>query len=207
MAPARGSAISHSTIEGHTVRYTYPHVIDNGAGERLTFARRTMGTTGDRLEGETAVEPGAGPPMHVHHLTTEAFVVRSGLIGYQRLGEAEQFAGPGESVVFPAGVAHRFWNAGTETLHCDAWLEPAYNAEYILTELFRSMRAHGNGRPALLDVAFLMCRYRSEVRMVGVPVVVERVLNPVLAAVSALLGRCRRFAGAPTPVRLRAPAR
>ena len=48
-------------------RYTYPHIIENGAGERLTFLRRVTGATGDRLEGENVVEPGAGPIMHVHY--------------------------------------------------------------------------------------------------------------------------------------------
>ena len=42
--------------------YAYPHTLENGAGERLTFLRRVPGTTGDRLEVENVVEPGAGPP-------------------------------------------------------------------------------------------------------------------------------------------------
>ena len=28
-------------------RYTYPHTIDNGAGERLTFFRRVPGANGE----------------------------------------------------------------------------------------------------------------------------------------------------------------
>ena len=39
-------------------RYTYPHTIDNGAGERLTFLRRVPGVAGDRLEVENVVAPG-----------------------------------------------------------------------------------------------------------------------------------------------------
>ena len=38
--------------------------------------------------------------MHVHYCQDEALTVRTGRIGYQRLGEAPQFAGPGETVVF-----------------------------------------------------------------------------------------------------------
>ncbi|MGZ8379900.1 MAG: cupin domain-containing protein, partial [Gemmatirosa sp.] len=67
-------------------RYTYPHTIDNGAGERLTFLRRVPGVRGDRLEGENVVAPGAGPPMHVHYWQEEALTVQRGRIGYQRLG-------------------------------------------------------------------------------------------------------------------------
>jgi hypothetical protein len=78
-------------------RYTYPHAIENGAGERLTFLRRVPGPAGDRIEAENLVKPGAGPPMHVHHYQEEALTVQQGSIGYQRLGEPAQFAGPGET--------------------------------------------------------------------------------------------------------------
>jgi quercetin dioxygenase-like cupin family protein len=68
-------------------RYRLPHTIDNGAGERLVFTRRVRGVRGVRLEGETTVQPGAGPPMHVHHLQDEGFTVVEGRLGYQRDGQ------------------------------------------------------------------------------------------------------------------------
>ncbi|HET8625525.1 MAG TPA: hypothetical protein VFM14_18335 [Gemmatimonadales bacterium] len=46
-------------------RYTYPHTIENGAGEQLTFSRKVWGSTGDRLEGGNVVKPGVGPPMQL----------------------------------------------------------------------------------------------------------------------------------------------
>ena len=55
--------------------HTYPHTIDNGAGERLTFIRRVGDSVGDRLEVENLVDPGCGPPMHVHHGQEEALTV------------------------------------------------------------------------------------------------------------------------------------
>jgi hypothetical protein len=51
--------------------YTYPHTIENGAGERLTFVRRVQDPVGDRLEVENLVKPGSGPPMHVHNYQEE----------------------------------------------------------------------------------------------------------------------------------------
>src|SRR5215207_3852060 len=134
-------------------RYTYPHIIENGAGERLTFERRVIGANGERLEGTTVVEPGAGPPMHVHFLQEEGFTVEQGRIGYQRLGEAPQFAEPGESIVFKAGVPHKFWNARTDQLRCTAYIEPVDSAEYLLSELVASAQRNG-GRPSLFDAAF-----------------------------------------------------
>src|SRR4051794_18218659 len=102
-------------------RYTYPHVIDNGAGECLTFLRRLRVSVGERLEVENVVKPGSGPPMHIHHYQEEALTVKHGRIGYQRLGEQAQFAGPGETVTFKAGEAHKFWNAGESDLRCSGY--------------------------------------------------------------------------------------
>lgn len=184
-------------------RYTYPHVIENGGGERLVFHRRVRGATGERLEGENFVRPGAGPPMHVHHLQQEALTVVSGRIGFQRPGEPAQFAGPGEHVVFKAGDAHKFWNAGDDVLHCTAYIEPPDNIEFFLGELFASTARHGGARPGLFDVAFLLTRYRSEFSMLEIPAVVQRLVFPVVVATGHVLGKYRRFAAAPEPVQAR----
>src|SRR5918998_2534528 len=74
--------------------YNYPHTIENGAGERITFVRRVQAPSGDRLEVENLVKPGSGPPMHVHYHQEEALTVRQGRIGYQRGGGAPRVAGP-----------------------------------------------------------------------------------------------------------------
>jgi uncharacterized cupin superfamily protein len=188
-------------------RYRYPHTIENGAGERLTFLRRVPGSAGDRLEVENVVGPGAGPPMHVHHRQTESLTVVEGRIGYQRPGEPPQYAGPGATVSFAAGEAHRFWNAGEDPLRCTGHIEPAGNVEYFLTEIYASIRRHGGTRPGAFDAAFLTTHYASEFAMVDIPAVARRVVMPVLAALGRLLGRDRRYADAPEPLpRGRRPA-
>jgi uncharacterized cupin superfamily protein len=181
-------------------RYSYPHTIENGAGERITFVRQVGGTAGDRLEGENVVKPGAGPPMHVHHLQEEVLTVRQGRMGYQRPGEAARYAGPGETVAFAPGEGHKFWNAGDGDLLCTGHIEPAHNVEYYLTEMFASMRRHGGGRPGLFDVAFLATRFRSEYAVLEIPLAVQRVAFPVLVVLGRLLGRYGRYADAPPPL-------
>ena len=181
--------------------HTYPHTIENGAGERLRFFRRVPGPNGDRLEGDNVVAPGAGPPMHVHHLQEEALTVLEGQLGYERPGQPARFAGPGETVVFGAGEAHRFWNAGEEVLRCAAWIEPADNVEYFLGAIFESQKQSGGARPNLLDAAFLARRYRNEFGLLEIPAPVQRCVFPVLVAVGRLLGRYEKYADAPEPVR------
>jgi len=184
-------------------RYRYPHTIENGAGERLTFLRRVPGPAGDRLEVENVVEPGAGPPMHVHHRQAESLTVVEGRIGYQRPGEPPQYAGPGATVAFAAGEAHRFWNAGEGPLRCTGYIEPADNVEYFLTEIYASTRRQGGARPDPFDAAFLTTRYRAEFAMVDIPAAVQRLVFPVQVALGRLLGRYARYADAPDPIATR----
>ena len=181
-------------------RFTYPHVIENGHGETLVFARRILTASGDRLEGWNVVKPGAGAAMHVHHHQEEGFTVEQGTLAYQRAGEAPQIARSGERVVFRAGEPHRFWNAGTDDLICAAYLEPADNVEYFLSELFASAKQNTTARPRLFDAAYLAHRYRSEYRMFAVPQFVQSLVFPVLVLVGTLLGKFEKYADAPRPI-------
>ena len=178
---------------------TYPHTIDNGAGERLTFLRRVPGPAGDRLEVENVVEPGHGPPMHVHHHQQESLTVQQGRIGYQRPGEPPRFAERGETVVFAPGEAHRFWNAGREDLRCTGHIEPAGNVEYFLTAIYESQRANGGSRPDTFEAAFLARRFAGEFGMTDVPAAARRFVFPALVMVGRLLGRYGKYAEAPEP--------
>ncbi len=184
---------------------TYPRTIDNGGGERLTFVARRRDERGEYLEGHNTVAPGAGPPMHVHHRQEESLTVERGTLGYQRKGHPEQTARPGETVTFPPGDAHRYWNAGDDELECGGVIRPPDNAEYFLGEIFASTKRHGGKRPGIFDAAYLSHRYRSEFEMLEAPAPVRRLVFPVIAAVGTLLGLHRRFTGAPEPVR-RPPA-
>jgi quercetin dioxygenase-like cupin family protein len=180
---------------------TYPHTIDNGGGERLTFLRRVQGPAGDRLEVESVVEPGSGPPMHAHHYQEEAITVEEGTLAYERPGEPPQFAGPGETVVFGPGEAHRFWNPGNEKLRASGYIEPADNVEYFLAAMYESQRENGGSRPGPFEAAFLARRFRSEFGMAEIPAAVQRLVFPVLVSVGRLLGRYSRYADAPEPVK------
>ena len=182
--------------------YTYPHTIDNGSGERITFLRRVTTPDGERLEVENTVSPGGGPPMHVHYHQEEALTVQAGRIGYQRPGEPEQFAGPGETVVFAAGEPHRFWNAGPDELRCTGYIQPPDNVEYFLGAIYDSQRRRGGGRPDPFEAAFLTRRYRSEFAMVDISAAVQRFVFPLQVLVGRLLGKYERYAHAPEPRRV-----
>jgi mannose-6-phosphate isomerase-like protein (cupin superfamily) len=56
--------------------------------------------------------PGGGPPLHVHSREDEFFLVVEGQISYF-VDDQWTEVGPGGSVYFPRGSAHRYRNVGT----------------------------------------------------------------------------------------------
>jgi len=180
--------------------HTYPHKIENGEGEVLTFLGVVRHRDGDRMELEMLAPPDVGAPMHLHHLQEEAMTVVAGKLGLQFAGEQPRYAEPGETIILKRGVGHRWWNAGTTELRCTGWAKPPNNIEYFLTALFDSMKRGGRRRPGLFDAAFLLTRYRSEIRMLDIPAVVQKVAFPVLLALGTILGKYDKFKDAPEPV-------
>jgi hypothetical protein len=177
----------------------YPRRIDNGAGEQLTFVAVGRDERGEFLEVRNVVALGAGPPMHVHRLQEEAGTVERGRLGYVIEGEPERSAGPGDSVAFAPGggapLPER--RRGGARLHGDY---PPARQRRVLTEVFASTRRAGGKRPGVFDAAYLSHRYAGEFAITAVPAPVRRFVFPVIVAAGRLLGRHRRFAGAPEPL-------
>jgi len=179
----------------------YPRTVENGAGETLVFLGTESMPEGERINITGSARRGAGPPMHVHYLQDEIVTVEAGRVGYQVLGQEQKFAGPGETIAWPAGTAHRWWNAGDTEARMTGWCTPPGNVEYYLTGIFDSMKQNSGKRPNVFDAAFLMTRYKSEFAMVDIPKPVQKILMPLLCAIGSLLGKYRKFKDAPKPVR------
>ena len=180
----------------------YPIVIESGTGEQFTFLRRYVENDVEYLEAVNMVNPGSGPPMHVHHLQDESITVIEGLLAGLVLGEEVKYYHPGETVFFARGVAHKFWNAGETMLKCKGFISPVYNFEYFLTEIYRSTREGGQGRPQTFDAAFLLNRYKSEFDMFDIPWFVKKIIFPLTRFTGSLKGLHKRYANAPQPVKI-----
>lgn len=183
----------------NVVLYNYPHAIDNGSGELLTFVKHVKDGSEDYLEVENVVQPNAGPPMHVHFKQEETITIIKGKMATQTPGKEPQYFEAGATVSFKPGDIHRFWNAGSEPLIGKGYVKPAHNIEYFLTQIFASTKANGGTRPGTFDTAFLLDRYKSEFDMFAIPPFVKKVIFPVALFFGKLLGKHKKFAGAPEP--------
>ena len=79
------------------------------------------------------LDPGRGPRLH-RHAYPEVFVIQEGRAVYEAGGERRE-VGPGDVVVVPAGVAHRFESTGEVPLRqLSLHLAPAMLTEWLEKE-------------------------------------------------------------------------
>ena len=130
--------------------HTYPHKIENGEGEVITFLGVVRDRDGDRMEVELLAPPNVGAPMHLHHLQEEAITVVAGKLGLQFAGEQPRYAEPGETIILKRAVGHRWWNAGTTELRCTWWATPPEQPRVLSHGSLRFDEAEWTKTPGLL---------------------------------------------------------
>jgi hypothetical protein len=182
------------------MKISYPHVIQNCLGEKIIFHAVQKEPDGDKVIVENFVTPGHGPLMHTHFLQEEELTVVKGKIGYQILGQAEQYANEGETVLFQRGTPHRFWNAGQEILNCKGWIKPANTIVFFLSAIYAAQNKSGKAQPETFDSAYLLTRYAKEYDLPEIPKLVKKTVIPLTYLLGRILGKYKHFKDAPEPV-------
>lgn len=168
-------------------------------GEKLQMWRE-LGEDGQevlRLRG--SLPPGReGPPPHVHAGQAEDGMVTAGVLRAQVGGE-QKTVRAGESAVFPAGVAHAWWNGGPELLEFEGRAVPAGDLDRYLQGVFAVLNASEKDRPSVFHFAHVAWRHRHTQRTEQPPVLVQRLLLPLIVLLGHVLGKYRGDAwpGAP----------
>jgi mannose-6-phosphate isomerase-like protein (cupin superfamily) len=169
------------------------------SGETIEFIRTSADTGGELLAIDLTLTPdGHVPGTHVHPEQEERFEVRSGTMKF-KLGFKTIVAGPGETVVVPAGKRHRFSNAGDDDAHVHVEVRPALRMEELFettVALADEGRVLSTGMPKPLELALFIREYEREVRAPFPPPWAVRIATAPLAALARRLGRDRRYRGA-----------
>ena len=157
-------------------------------GETLVFRTTSADSNGERVVVETLVEPhGAVAAAHVHPAQDELFEVLGGEVEF-RLGKQTVVARPGDRVLVPAGMPHRFRNVGEETAHFVCEITPALEFEQLIETMF-SLAADGKvnrkGMPNPLRLAVIARHHFGDVRLPFPPAWLQR----LGLALGAPLGR------------------
>lgn len=181
------------------MNFNLPHTIENGLGEKIVFQEIIPEHGVEKLIVKGYCAPGGGPAMHVHYLQDEGFTVVKGNLSYEIQGKKPVQVSVGQSVVFPRGVPHRFWNDGKEELEIQGWLQPANNVVFFLSTLYAAQKKAGSDRPELFDAAFLSTQYKSEFEATSIPLFVRKVIMPLTYIIGKLSGKYKKFKNAPAP--------
>jgi mannose-6-phosphate isomerase-like protein (cupin superfamily) len=163
-------------------------IVNPVTGERLVFELTSNATNGEYTLFDTFVEPGGTvAAAHVHPYQTEIFTVVEGRLGVKR-GREKLELGPGEVALIDPGLAHKFWNAGEETLRFRAEVRPALQFESLIETMF-GLAADGKtnqkGMPGPLRLAVIANHHFDVVRLPIVP----HFLQQLALLPGALLGR------------------
>jgi mannose-6-phosphate isomerase-like protein (cupin superfamily) len=103
-------------------------------GEHLTFKVRGADTDQAVALLEDTVQPGYGPPPHIHLHENEAFYVLAGEFTFT-LGERTMPAPPGTLLTVPKGQLHTFQNVGATPGRLLALVWPAVAFEGFVAEV------------------------------------------------------------------------
>jgi quercetin dioxygenase-like cupin family protein len=160
-------------------------------GETLVFRTTSADSNGERVVVETLVEPnGAVAAAHVHPAQDELFEVLGGEVEF-RLGKKTVVAKPGDRVLVPAGMPHRFRSVGEETAHFVCEITPALDFEQLIETMF-SLAADGKvnrkGMPNPLRLAVIARHHFGDVRLPFPPAWMQRLGLALGAPLGRLFG-------------------
>lgn len=131
-----------------------------------------------------------GPPLHQHFQEREEGMVKAGMLG-ARVGDKELIVPAGGSAVFPAGVSHKWWNAGEDLLELSGRVIPAVDLDRYLQAVFAILNASSTGRPSVFYIAHALWRHRQTQASLVPPRFVQRILFPVVLLIGRILGKYR----------------
>ena len=106
------------------------------------------------------------PGAHVHPAQEERFEIVSGTMKFRMNGK-KIVAGPGETVVVPAGARHKFANGGDEEVQVRVTVTPAMKMEDLLENtiaLAEEGKTNRKGMPKPVHLALFVREYEREVR-------------------------------------------
>jgi mannose-6-phosphate isomerase-like protein (cupin superfamily) len=156
---------------------------------RLRRLRDARGETILAIDG--SLPPGmAGPPLHVHFHQREEGSVKAGSVGAQ-IGSEKVVVPAGGTAVFPAGIVHKWWNAGDDLLELSGRAIPAVDLDRYLQAIFAVVNASPSGRPSIFYLAHVVWRHRHTQALASPPRIIQFAVFPLVLLVGFVLGKYR----------------
>jgi mannose-6-phosphate isomerase-like protein (cupin superfamily) len=156
---------------------------------RMRRVRDSQGHTILALDGSLPARA-SGPPLHIHFHEREEINVKAGTLGAQ-VGTEKIIVPTGGTAVLPAGVVHKWWNAGDDLLEISGRAVPANELDRFFQALFAVLDASPSGRPSIFYIAHVLSRHRHTQAVMVPPRAIQRVVFPLVLLVGRVLGKYR----------------
>ena len=160
-------------------------------GQVMIFRETGAETNGALLEIE-CFNPKSDErePVHIHPKQESSNEVITGKLHFWVDGK-ECTIGPGEQIVIPPGVPHRFWNEDNEVAHHIGRFSPALNIAGFFDTLFalaRDGKLNKNGIPNFFHACVIVLAHKDEIRLTKPPWIIQYFTYLLLAPIGRLLG-------------------
>jgi mannose-6-phosphate isomerase-like protein (cupin superfamily) len=163
-------------------------LINRHTGERLQ-CRRVVRDGVWCLELKGSLPPRQdGPPLHIHYYEHEEGTVVAGTLGAVVDGRQVRVE-TGGRVLLPMRSAHRWWNAGDETLVFEGVARPVVDLDVYFAGAFDVLNRSPANRPSLFYMAHLAWRHRKTQAVLLAPRWVQAIVVPLVVFVGSILGR------------------
>jgi mannose-6-phosphate isomerase-like protein (cupin superfamily) len=160
-------------------------------GESITFTATTRDSAEDVVRFTWRSAPGGSITEHLHPHQEERFAIAVGEAHFIVAGE-HRVAGPGETLVVPAGVPHSESNPGSVAIEGVIELRPALHTKQMF-EAFGGLSSEGRttarGAPRNpLQLGATVWHFRHESRATSPPIWLQNLILPPLAGLAKVFG-------------------
>jgi len=160
-------------------------------GEWITYTAIAEDSNGQLVRFNWRCVPSGVIPEHIHPRQDERFTILAGKAHFTLNGE-KHVAGPGQTVVVPAGVPHSVANPGPAQIDSIVERRPALQAKEF-HEAAAGLAADGKTTPTgvpknPLQLGATFWHFRHESRVTATPIWVQNLMLPPLWALAKVFG-------------------
>jgi len=179
------------TPQGDSAMTSFRPFFNPDTGEWITYTAIAEDSDGQLVRFNWRNVPGGAIPEHIHPRQDEQFTIVAGQAHFTLNGE-KHVAGPGQTIVVPAGVPHSVANPGPAQVDAVVERRPALQAKEF-HEAFAGLAADGKTTPAgapknPLQLGATVWHFRHESRVTSTPIWVQNLMVLPLWALAKVFG-------------------
>ena len=159
--------------------------------ERVIFLETSASTNNELLRMEAFnLADGYNKVYHLHPTQTERHEVISGMMGIT-MADVDYYLHPGESLLMPKNVPHKFWKASEEPIHFITEFRPAFDTEVFIETyiaLARDGKSNSKGAPPLLQFFVILYEHPIAGYVANAPIWLQKAVIATMAFIGRLFG-------------------